>query len=27
MREFEDVDENLIEKLIDDNYDEIFSKW
>ena len=26
MREFEDVDENLIEKLIDDNYDEIFSK-
>lgn len=26
MREFEDVDENLIDKLIDDNYDELFSK-
>ena len=27
MREYEDVDENLIDKLIDDNYDDIFSKW
>ena len=26
MREYEDLDENLIEKLIDDNYDDIFSK-
>ncbi|MCR5628734.1 hypothetical protein [Eubacterium sp.] len=26
MRAYEDVDENLIEKLIDDNYDDIFSK-
>ena len=26
MREYEDVDENLIDKLIDDNYDDIFSK-
>lgn len=26
MREYEDIDENLIDKLIDENYDEIFSK-